>query len=108
MIRPDVLPDEFAFPYQQFNTYDGAAGGLGAEGEEAYHGTNDLGPQGETFESSNFVTVDSVLAFMETGLLPEHVTAVSILGRSLDELEDSGVLDFPDWQRSDVIVEMGS
>jgi hypothetical protein len=108
MIRPDPKPDVFLFPSDQFYSYEDAGGGLGGPGYEPYDGPNALGPQvGETFNPANFVMVDSGVSFLSLGLLPEHVAAVSILGVSLDDLNGNAILDFPDWERSDVTVQMG-
>jgi hypothetical protein len=57
---------------------------------------------GDSFTASEFVTIESVLAFLGTGLLPEDVITVNLLGIPSDQITDSGILDFPDWQREDV------
>jgi hypothetical protein len=116
MIRPSV--EEFAttpfrFPYDQFSTYE-LAGPTDNDQWRAYDapqedGGDPVGPQnGDSFTASEFVTIESVLAFLGTGLLPEDVITVNLLGIPSDQITDSGILDFPDWQREDVPVEMGS
>jgi hypothetical protein len=116
MIRPSV--EEFAttpfrFPYDQFSTYE-LAGPTNNGQWRAYDapqedGGDPVGPRdGESFTASEFVTIESVLAFLGTGLLPEDVIMVNLLGIPSDQITDSGILDFPDWQREGVLVEMGS
>jgi hypothetical protein len=116
MIRPTVaeLPSTpFDFPYNQFSTYE-LAGSDGIEHWRAYDEPqvvdgDPVGPQaGETFVASEFVTLDSVLAFLNSGVRPSDVVEIDILGIDLDLIGSSGILDLPDWQRSDVTVNMGS
>jgi hypothetical protein len=115
MIRPTVAElssTPFQFPYEQFSTYE-LAGSDGSEHWSAYNETQDgsgdpVGPQaGETFAASEFVTPTSVLDFLNSGVTPIDVVTINILGIELDQIGSSGILDLPDWQRSDVTVNMG-
>jgi len=116
MIRPSVADYEASvlqFPGGQFSTRALASSqdnGQWREYDQAIESGGDaVGPQdGETLEEAEFVTPETVMSFLKSGVQPEDILAVNILAIPFDDLPESGVLELPDWDPGDLNTSFGS